>query len=187
MNKILSFVAVLATATFISCQPHHSAATAGPTLSKAASDKSQKESVFTPEALIAAGAHLVNHPIKVSGTITEVCKYGGKKCTLSDHQSKSSIQVMADGNIEQFTHDMVGTDVQVKGIVRELRITKEMIADEEMVLQESIHSAAVEKDRKDHCKASMEDLNEMKAWMVHHQSDFYPLYYVTANSYVVIN
>ena len=187
MNKLLSTIAVLVTVSLISCQSNQLSSETDDCPSIAASDMSHKDGVFTPDELILAGAHLVNHPVMVSGTITDVCKYGGKKCTLSGHQSNSFIQVMADGSIEQFTNDMVGTNIQVKGIVRERRVTKEMIAEEELTLKENLHSSSIEKDMKDHCKTSMADLNEMKSWMAQHQSDFYPIYYVMANSYVVIN
>ncbi len=63
-----------------------------------------------------AGKH-VDQKVAVSGIVDHVCKHGGKKLLLVNDEA--DLHVTSD---ERFNEELMGSEIVVEGIVRELRI-----------------------------------------------------------------
>lgn len=64
---------------------------------------------------------LVDQTVMVEGTVTHVCKHGGKRLFITDGMDHE-IKVESGENIAQFDATLEGSEVVVEAIVRELRI-----------------------------------------------------------------
>ena len=171
--------------SFSSCQNKQQAAQEEGTEKSCCSSQTKAETkAFTPEKLMAEGASLVNKEVLVQGTVSHVCKHAGKKCFLTD-DSEASVQVMAGGDIAAFDKELVGTDIVVKGIVKERRITKDQIAEQESALKETVKKAESE-EKCSHCSKSLDQLSQMKQWMADNSKDYYPVYFMEGISYEAV-
>ena len=143
------------------------------------------DSVYSPEKIMAEGATLIDKTVVVEGTVTLVCKHAGRKCSIMGNDPEAFIQVMAAGDIESFPSDLIGSNIKVKGLVKENRITMENVVKQE----EAIKAAAQKSENKEaseHCSQSMHNVNKMKQWMKDNNKEYYPLYFVTGTSYEVV-
>ncbi|MCM0718010.1 OB-fold nucleic acid binding domain-containing protein [Parabacteroides sp. W1-Q-101] len=139
---------------------------------------------YTPEKLMKEGNSLVDKEVAVKGFVTHVCKHAGKKCFLSGEDgSDMSVQVMAGGDIASFDKELIGSEIEVKGILQEHRITKEVIGKQEASVKEEMEKEGCEMER---CDAVMKNVNQMKEWMADKGKDYYPVYYVNATHYEVV-
>lgn len=82
---------------------------------------STKQDTQTPKIELAkfnneAGKH-VDQKVAVSGIVDHVCKHGGKKLLLVTDEA--DLHVTSD---ERFNDELMGSEIEVEGIVRELRI-----------------------------------------------------------------
>ena len=179
MKKILTAVALLLSVGFTACQNGQKPAETSEADSVVVA--TAETSAVTPEKIMAEGATLVNQTVEVKGMITHVCKHGGKKCSIIGEDPNLFIQVMVGGEMEVFTQEQIGTNITVKGTVKERQITKEMIAQQEEALKAAAANAE-NKAAEEHCSQSMHNVNRMKQWMTDNSKDYYPVYYVEGNS-----
>lgn len=150
---------------------------------EAASTKAAAE-VYTPEKLMKNGDSLVDREITLKGLVTHVCKHAGKKCFLSGEDgSDISVQVMAEGDIASFDKELIGSEIEVKGLVKEHRILKDAIEKQEASVKEEMEKEGCEMER---CDAVMKNVNQMKEWMADNGKDYYPVYYVNGTNYEVV-
>ncbi|RHS00416.1 hypothetical protein DWW23_02715 [Parabacteroides sp. AF14-59] len=139
---------------------------------------------YTPEKLMKDGSSLVDKEIALKGFVTHVCKHAGKKCFLSGEDgSDISIQIMAGGDIASFDKELIGSEIEVKGVVKEHRITKDAIDKQETAVKEEMEKEGCEMER---CDAVMKNVNQMKEWMADNSKDYYPVYYVNGDHYEVV-
>ena len=181
MRNLFTFLTVAVALTFASCQGNQKKAQAD----EAVAEVKSEAVVLTPEKVIADGANLVGQEVEIEGTVDHVCHHGGKKCRLAGTTEGAWIQVMARGEIKEFSQDLVGTAIVVKGTVKERQITKEMVAEQEKATQEAMDKAE-NKEAKAHCSSSMGNVAKMKQWMVDNNKDFYPVYFVEGVSFKAV-
>ena len=155
-----------------------------PNKQQATQDKETEAKVFTPEVLLADGASLVDQKVELRGTVSHVCHHGGKKCFLAGKKPGVTIQVMAGGDIEAFDKKLIGSEIAVKGVVKEHRILKDVIEKQEKAVKEKMSKeGCTEMER---CSHVMSNVNQMKQWMTDNGKDYYPVYYVDATHYDAI-
>lgn len=139
---------------------------------------------YTLEKLLEGIDAQVGKEVKVRGIVTHVCKHAGKKCFITGESGKGSLQVMAKGKITAFDKELVGSEIEVTGIVQEHRMAKDVIDGRE----QSAH------DMKDKGEASMEqcdavlsNVREMREWMEKNNKDYFAIFYIDGETYEVVD
>ena len=181
MKNLFSVLTLALAISLTSCQNGQQ-----PAQEEAAADTAQTEllvdSLLTPEKLMAEGKNLIDQTVEIQGEIAHVCSHGGKKCNIVGENAELSIQIMAGGEIEKFTADMIGSEIRAKGTVKERRITKDIVAKQEAAIEAKKQNAKTEEEQKI-CSHSMHSVNTMKTWMEENQLDYYPVYYIEGTSF----
>ena len=178
MCRLFTFLTLTMALTFVSCQGNQKKAQA----EEAKTEVKAEAVVLTPEKVMADGAALVGQEVSIKGTVNHVCRHGGKKCRLAGTTEGAWIQVMARGEIKQFPDELIGSEIVVKGTVKERQITKEMVAEQEKSAKEAMGKAET-KEAKAHCSSSMGNVEKMKQWMADNNKDYYAVYFVEGVSY----
>ena len=135
------------------------------------------------EDLLAKAAEHVNKEIVVRGFITHTCKHSGRRCFVVGKDQKTSVRVEAKGNIGGFNRELIGSEVAIKGLLKENRLTKEYIdqMEEDVNEKQGKEDGAVES-----CQAEMNNIKSMREWMKANNKEFYSLYYIDGMDYEVI-
>ena len=184
MCRLFTLCTLALAFTLASCQGNQKKAQTEET----AAEVKTATAIVTPEKVMNEGASLVNQEVFIEGTVTHVCRHGGKKCSLAGTTEGAFVQIMARGEIAKFEDELIGTAIKVKGTVKERRITKEMVAEQEKATQETMDQAeksdAENKNEvKAHCSHSMHNINTMKQWMTDNNKEYYPVYFVEGVSF----
>ncbi|MBA4410792.1 MAG: hypothetical protein Q8S54_04340 [Bacteroidota bacterium] len=93
-------------------------------------DKSAELVVLTVDELLAQGKDLVGKEVTVKGTVTHVCKESGARCFVMGSTEDISIRIEA-GKIGSFSQEQMGSDIQVSGILQEVKLDEEDLAEME--------------------------------------------------------
>lgn len=181
MCKFLTVFAVMLALSFSACQNKQKAdAEAGTEKSCCSSAAAKAEGqAYSPEKLLADGGSLVDKQVELRGTVSHVCKHAGKKCFLYGENPDVTIQVMAGGDIASFDKELIGSEITVKGVVKEHRIQKEAIEQQEKAVKEGC-------TQMERCSHVMSNVKQMKQWMADNGKDYYPIYYVDGTHYDVV-
>ncbi|HRY98677.1 MAG TPA: hypothetical protein P5550_06415 [Bacteroidales bacterium] len=87
--------------------------------------------------------NLVDQTISIEGTVTHVCKHGGKRLFIKDAED-NEIKVESGESIAQFDATLEGTDIIVEAIVKELRIDEAYLQEWEAELAAEAAEAAAD-------------------------------------------
>jgi len=93
-------------------------------------EKSTELTVLTVDELQAQGKDLVGKEVMVKGTVTHVCKEAGARCFMMGSTEDVSIRIEA-GLIGSFTQEQMGSDIQVRGTLKEVQLDEEDLAEME--------------------------------------------------------
>jgi hypothetical protein len=93
-------------------------------------EKSAELAVLTVDELQAHGKDLVGKEVMVKGTVTHVCKEAGARCFVMGSTEDISIRIEA-GRIGSFTQEQMGSDIQVRGILQEVQVDENDLAEME--------------------------------------------------------
>lgn len=83
--------------------------------------------VLTIDQLLNQKEDLVDHEIVFKGTVDHVCKHSGKRAFVFGTTEDLRIKIEAGGEIRGFDADLIGNDIEVRGILKEQRIDEEYI------------------------------------------------------------
>ena len=178
MCRIITFLTMAMALTFVSCQGNQKKVQA----EEAKAEVKVEAAVLTPEKVMAEGATLVGKEVSIKGTVNHVCRHGGKKCRLAGTTEGAWVQVMARGEIKEFAKELIGSEIVVKGTVKERKITKEMVAEQEKAAKSAMEKAET-KEAKHMCSHSMGNVEKMKQWMADNNKDYYAVYFVEGVSF----
>ena len=180
MCRLFTLFTMVLALSFASCQGNQKKAQSEGTETATKAEVA----VMTPDKVLAEAANLVGQEVSIKGTVDHVCRHGGKKCKIS--ANGATLKIMAGGDIKVFDKELIGSEIIVKGIVKENKMTKEMIAEQEKALKDT--AAKAEKaEAKEHCSQSMQGLEAMKKWMADNNKDYYPIYVIAGTSYTKAN
>jgi len=70
----------------------------------------------------AEAGNLVDKLVTVEGTVSHICRHGGKRMFLVGENPDDNLKVLAGGAITAFDVALEGSDVMVNGYVRESRV-----------------------------------------------------------------
>lgn len=101
----------------------------------------------------------VNKEVAVKGTVVHVCKHGGKKLHLVGQNPDERLIVFATEEIGKFERELEGSDVVLKGIVREERLDEKYL---EEWLAKATENHKDDEDKDDFHK-EQEDIESMRA------------------------
>lgn len=80
----------------------------------------------------------IDKEVVLEGTVTHVCKHGGKRVHLTDTKTNDRMKVELGENMPAFARELEGSDIIVTGILRETRIDKQYLDEwEQEVLAET--------------------------------------------------
>lgn len=202
MKKI--FLAVMISASLFSCSKsetkvNEQCSTEG--VPECCRNKSAE--ILFPSEASAKLDSLVGKEVVVRGFVKKVCHCSGKKCQLADNdESETALTVMAGEEIGKFDQSLTGKNVKYTCVVKENRITKEMIAESEAKMAEEAAQEEQKSEKKSccssdttekskekehgHCGKKKQNFEEMKAWMQDHGTDYYPVFFLEAKSFEVM-
>ncbi len=89
---------------------------------------------------------LVGKEVSIKGLVNHTCKHSGKRMFIVAEDTEESIEIVAGKNIDTFEAELEGSDVVVNGIVAELRVDENYLAEWEA----EILSETEEETRKIH-------------------------------------
>ena len=139
----------------------------------------QVETIFGLDELMLVVDQKVNDTVSVVGYVTHTCKESGKKCFIAGESQEISLEVLAGGEIEVFDAELVGSKLQITGVIKESQMSQEAIAELEKGVQEKIEGGESEES----CAAEMSSIGEMRKWMEAHNKDYYVSYYIDGLSF----
>jgi len=142
------------------------------------------EAAYTIDKLMNVIDSQVGKEVKVRGTVNHVCKHSGKKCFIMNDDGKLSLQIMAGGEITTFEKDLIGSEIEAVGVVKERRMPKDDIDNNEKAAHEKMHEGS---ESKEHCEAMLNNVKEMRAWMEKNNKDYFAIYYVDGIKYEVVD
>ncbi|PLX28323.1 MAG: hypothetical protein C0600_09950 [Ignavibacteria bacterium] len=73
-------------------------------------------------ALLADAEANIDQEMTIEGTVTHVCKHGGRRVHLTDIETNEKIRVEAPEDMPAFARELEGSDIVVTGVLRETRI-----------------------------------------------------------------
>lgn len=116
-----------------------------------------KKECLTVDEFLANAADYVGKEVDIDGTVSHVCKHGGKRMFLFGENPEATAKVVTGEGIANFDVGLEGSDVCVHGVVEELRIDEAYLQNWEAELAakgEETEAAEVaaeeEKDGHDH-------------------------------------
>lgn len=145
------------------------------------SDSVKTSSALYVEDILQDADKYVGKEISLRGFITHTCKHSGRRCFVSGKDQKTSMRVEAKGNIGGFNRELIGSEVIIKGILKEDRITEEYLHEIETKFAE-----ANKNDNGEHCDTETKNINSMRKWMKENNKDYYSIYYVEGQDYEVV-
>lgn len=114
-----SLILIVALAVLISCS------------NQSQQKKDEKKAglaVLTVDELLAQGKDLVGKEVMVKGTVTHVCKESGARCFVMGSTEDISLRIEA-GKIGSFSQEQMGSEIQVSGILQEVKLEEEDLAE----------------------------------------------------------
>jgi len=89
----------------------------------------------------------VDQQVSLTGTVTHVCRHGGKRLHIVDTETNDRIRVESGENMAAFARELEGSDIVVTGYLRETRVDEAYLDEWE---QEVIAEHMAEHDHGEH-------------------------------------
>lgn len=134
------------------------------------------------EDILADAENNVGKEIVLKGFVDHTCTHSGRRCFILGKDGTTTIRVEAKGNIGGFNRELNGSEIAVKGILRESRLSKEYINQMEKEIEENKDS----KDAEESCDSEMKNIQTMREWMKANNKDSYSVYFIEGLDYEVV-
>lgn len=136
--------------------------------------------IYTFEDLLAQAGTLVDKPVRVKGYVTHTCKHSGRRCFLAGEDQKVTMRVEAKGKIGGFNRELIGSQIEVDGILRENRLSTDKINE----MEKAINEKAIKNDGSaESCDTETANIQKMRDWMKSNGKDYYSIYYIDGENY----
>lgn len=133
--------------------------------------------------LLSNAETLIDQTVKVHGYVTHTCKHSGKRCFITSEDQKATIRVEAGGEIGGFNRELTGSELEITGVVKERRLSKEYIDQYEKDVNEK---KAKEDGSAETCQAELNNIEEMRNWMKANNKDYYSIYFMNGINYDIV-
>lgn len=134
------------------------------------------------EEILASADSNVGKEVTLKGFITHTCKHSGRRCFVVGKDQQTSIRVEAKGEIGGFNRELIGSEVIIKGILRENKLSKEYIDQ----MEEAVNEKKAGGESTESCESEMQNITAMRRWMKEHNKDSYSVYYIDGINYEVV-
>ncbi|MDR2466001.1 MAG: hypothetical protein LBD35_01300 [Prevotellaceae bacterium] len=134
---------------------------------------------FALDSLLQVAEKEIDKTIRVTGYVTHTCKHSGKRCFIVGESQKASMRVEAKGDIGGFNRELVGSKIEVTGVLKERRLTKEYLDKMEQNVEQKKEDGNAET-----CAAELANISDMRKWMKERGKDYYSVYYMDGLTYV---
>ena len=84
---------------------------------------------ITVQGFLSDAGPLVEQPVRITGTVVHVCRYGGQRLFLVGEDSEDRVRITTGNDIAEFEVELEGSQVEVNGIARELIIDEIYLAE----------------------------------------------------------
>ena len=81
--------------------------------------------VLTVDDLYKNAADLAGKEVVVKGTVMHICKSGGERCFIMGSNEDINIRIEAGEKIGSFNQELMGSDVEIIGVLREVKTQAE--------------------------------------------------------------
>jgi hypothetical protein len=125
----------------------------------------------------------IDKTVKVTGYVTHTCKHSGKRCFIVGESQQASMRVEAKGEIGGFNRELVGSRLEITGVLKERRLSKEYIEQ----MEKDVEVKKKEDGAAESCAAELSNISEMRRWMKDHGKDYYVIYYMNGLNYTTLN
>lgn len=105
--------------------------------------------VMTVSQLLESPEQYIDKEITLEGTVTHVCKHGGRRIHITDLEPNVKIRIEAPEEMPSFARELEGSDVVVTAILRETRIDTAYLDEWEAELR-----GGMERENHDHATPS---------------------------------
>jgi len=136
-----------------------------------------------------AAPYYVDQPVWIEGTVYHTCKHGGKRMFLVDNNDSVMVEVTTGPDIVMFDEALVGSRLQVLGILKEERIDEKYLNEweAEVLAPEENHEAGLHEGTKGHedqpREAKLEQINALREQIKESGSDHLSFYSIEAVSF----
>jgi len=144
------------------------------------------EWAYELDNLLAVAEQEVENTVTVVGFVTHTCKHSGKKCFIVGESQETSlrVEVVPEGEIEEFTPELVGSKVVITGVLKEQQVPEELIAQLENNVKQQLQDGNMAEEA---CAAELSNYSEMRQWMKDRGKDYYVIYYMDGLKYEVLD
>lgn len=144
--------------------------------------KVTETTVYNVTDLLQDAEQNIDKEVLVAGLVNHVCSHSGRRCFIESEDGENSIRVEAKEDIPRFERELVGSHINVKGIVMEHRLSTQEIDEWEA----SLETSEDPENGGEQCAAEMNNIKEMREWMKANGKDYFSTYYIDGLSYEVI-
>ena len=116
MNKWITLAAVVFLLASCGSGPKQQDQTA-----ESQNEQSAALTVYSVDELMQNAAAQVDKEVVVKGTVMHVCQHGGQRCFLMGSTEDINIRVEAGEKIGTFSQELMGSDLEITGILREVK------------------------------------------------------------------
>jgi hypothetical protein len=179
--KQLFLLAVLSVA-FFSCSGNKKTETVAET-AEATTLASEQLPVFGLDSLLKVADRELDKTVRVNGYVTHTCKHSGKRCFIVGESQSVSMRIEAKGEIGGFNRELVGSKIEVAGVLKERRLSREYIAD----MEKDVELKKKEDGTAESCAAELNNIAEMRKWMKDNGKNYYSIYYMDGLNFTVLD
>ncbi len=109
----------------------------------------------------------IDKPVVIEGMVIHICKHGGKRMFLADSTDSIRIEITAGPKIAKFDEALIGSQVRVKGTMKEERIDAKYLNEWEAEVKkpEENHNVGIHTGAKGHEDNTVQDkLDQINAY-----------------------
>ena len=180
MKKILLMISAVALLASCNCEDNTNSTDADSTVVEATTEV--PISIITVEDFIENQAKYIGKEVTVSGTVTHVCKHGGKKMHLVGTSDDAKLRIDADETISEFPIELEGSDVVVTFMVTEEKVDITSLDAEYAEKEEHHADDAAEEMETDH-EAEMAYILLLKDSLIKSGKEYFSNFSYTAIKY----
>ena len=138
---------------------------------------------FDLDNLLAVAEQEVDQTVVVVGYVTHTCKHSGKKCFIVGESQEASLRVEAEGEIETFSPELIGSKIAVTGVLKEYHLSGESIDE----MEDEVKQMEEEGMAPEVCATELGNISDMRQWMKDRDKDYYVIYYMDGLKYEVLD
>ena len=138
---------------------------------------------FELDNLLAVADLQVDSTLTVIGYVTHTCKHSGKRCFIVGESQEASIRVEAQGEIDTFSPELIGSKLAITGVLKEQQLSEETINE----FESEVKALEGQEGMEQACAAELASISDMRKWMKDHDKNYYVVYYMDGQKYNIVD